>query len=1122
MSDEHARQTLGWLRDLKLFMEEAHAEPWAFDVYQILLGVKPIETHQAQLRQEITVWFDLHREGTRFLVHTIKLDHPPVDDPALDKAIEDHCAGRSPFGVFSMFKGGLKAILEQIEIEGRKPATPEDWSTIREYRAWQKEASRFIGRWTGVANVAGLPSLPADWRAGHAEFMRMGRLVAKAHQFYASGADYRRMLEVLFPYGIDINDAVLHGRCAPVIDVLAANMERAESGSARVVVENLRRLASDHPLPFHVALSTFCDNLGSSASQSDIARAWQAITAEAARLAGLRGDVERLDALCSRVAASGAPRWAEALRIAPAEADTWTPANWRDTWEWARADHFLRSLGDRQTVRLLTERRGAAETEQRRLFAEVIVLRTFLGLQPRLTDKVKSALAKFTAAIARLGRGTGQGAARQRRIIQEATQDAAGAVPCWILPEWRVAEQLPSELGVFDLVVVDEASQSDITAFPIILRGSKILIVGDDKQVSPTVIGIDGQQVTRLRNTFLSGLPFADQMDPATSLYELGGVVFPSKAILLREHFRCVEPIIRFSSQFYPRPLLPLRLPTASERFDPPLLDIYVPFGRRDGDINAGEVDVIISEIAKLTGDERFANRSIGVISLIGAVQSATIYNRLIAELGAEIIERHRIMCGNAATFQGQERDIIFLSMVACPATAIAQTARNIEQRFNVAASRARDRLVLVRSVAASDLNPDDLKCKLIEHFRNPMEGGNIVPPSDVLDLCQSGFERDVGRRLLDQGFRLRPQVPVAGYFIDFVVEGAGDRRLAIELDGDNFHGPDRWADDIRRQKILERLGWTFWRCWGSSWYADPDGCLADLLDTLRQMGIEPLGMAAVTAVHTEHITISSPDTSESVTPLDEPAAGPASDDSAATEPTDRGHRRERGGSRRARAASTAVEVAEDTTTAAPQNGSDDFTLTAPPEIETPRQQSLPLNGFAHPNGEKAYIQATFSGIGIELAPDQLHEARYRVTLRQLVAHVITVEGPIYGDILAVRIARAHGRDRTGNAIQRLVLESVDGRFPRTREEDRDLFWPQDARTNVPFPYRLSVDGARTHTDTPLVELASIALPFLRVSLSEEETLQKMAEHLRLGRLHRATRERFESALRIAQRSLAV
>lgn len=120
---------------------------------------------------------------------------------------------------------------------------------------------------------------------------------------------------------------------------------------------------------------------------------------------------------------------------------------------------------------------------------------------------------------------------------------------------------------------------------------------------------------------------------------------------------------------------------------------------------------------------------------------------------------------------------------------------------------------MLVRSVAASDLRPDNLKLKLIEHLRNPMDGGNVAPSSDMLDLCQSGCERDVGRRLLALGYRLRPQVPVAGYAIDFVIEGAGDRRLAVELDGDNRHGPERWADDIRRQKILERLGWTFWRC---------------------------------------------------------------------------------------------------------------------------------------------------------------------------------------------------------------------------------------------------------------------------------------------------------------------
>ena len=79
-----------------------------------------------------------------------------------------------------------------------------------------------------------------------------------------------------------------------------------------------------------------------------------------------------------------------------------------------------------------------------------------------------------------------------------------------------------------------------------------------------------------------------------------------------------------------------------------------------------------------------------------------------------------------------------------------------------------------------------------------------LAQPADVLDACDSGFEREVGRRLLARGYRARPQVRVGGFRIDFVVEGEGDRRLAVELDGDRFHGPDRWADDLRRQEQPE------------------------------------------------------------------------------------------------------------------------------------------------------------------------------------------------------------------------------------------------------------------------------------------------------------------------------
>jgi len=1104
---DHARQTLTWLRHLQGFMDEVTVEPWAFDVFQILLGVKRVEDHlQTWLRDEVEIWAKLHVSGTAFLVRDIKLDHPPVDEPALDKAIGDYSEGRSPFGVFSMFKGGLKAVLDRVEVEGRKPTTPEDWAVVRDYRAWQKETARFIGRWNGFARAAGLPTLPIEWDSALARFMRMGRLVRLSRALHQTEAEHRRILEALFPYGIDAVETVLHGKCAGALDALTANVERAEMSDARALVAKLRVLAGGLQLPFHAALADFCANLGDAeVSQNAVARAWQEITAEAGRLDEIRKDFQRLEELCGKLAMSGAVKWAENLRVLPpSDDDLWTPPGWQQTWEWARAEKFLRSLGNQDTIRSLSDRRVAAESEQRRLFAEVIRLRTFLGLKKGLTEKIDSALAKFTAAIARLGRGTGQGAPRQRRIIREAAQDAARGIPCWILPEWRVAEQLPSELGVFDLVVVDEASQSDITVFPIILRGRKVLIVGDDKQVSPTVIGIEERQVAQLRATFLSNLPFANQMDPATSLYELGGMVFPGKAIMLREHFRCVEPIIRFSSRFYARPLLPLRLPNASERLDPPLVDIYVAYGRKEGEINTAEADVIVAEITKLTKDERFSGRSIGVISLIGSVQATRIYARLVSELGAETVEHHRIMCGNAATFQGQERDIIFLSMVACPKTAIAQTTRNIEQRYNVAASRARDRLVLVRSVAASHLKPGDLKLALIEHFRNPMEGGNILPPSNVLDLCQSGFECDFGRRVLDMGFRLRPQVPVAGYFIDFVIEGAGDRRLAVELDGDNYHGPDRWADDIRRQKMLERLGWKFWRCWGSSWYVDSEGCLADLRDTLSRLGIEPLGMAPVTVVHTEHVTFSSP---EPVVPVDGAAvvfqprkpspAGPPSSPSG-----------------QSRSVPDAVVISEATSTVAAPSAHADVT--------TDRQSPLPLNGFLHSDGAGQYIPAAFSGAGIEPRPDLLYEDVYRPTLRRLVAHVITVEGPIYGDILAVRIARAHGKDRTGSAIQKLVLDAVTDRFPRTNEEDRNLFWPEGTRTDKPFPYRRSAEGVRSHSDTPLAELASVASPLLQVSLSDDEIVEKMAEHFRLGRLRRATRERFEAAVAFAKRSQAV
>jgi AAA domain len=242
---------------------------------------------------------------------------------------------------------------------------------------------------------------------------------------------------------------------------------------------------------------------------------------------------------------------------------------------------------------------------------------------------------------------------------------------------------------------------------------------------------------------------------PGSSLYDLAKVMFPDKLVILREHFRCVEPIIRFSMNFYPEALVPLRVPAAYEKLDPPLVDIYVADGRRTGDKqNRREAEVIVEEIRKIVDDPALAGievsgrcRTIGVVSLIGAKQAALINHMLLEELGEDIIRRHRIACGDSATFQGNERDIIFLSMIADSSSKQAQTATQFEQRFNVALSRARDRLVLVRSVHEEELKPDDLKARVIRHFRDPMAGA-AAPQGDLETMCESEFERNVFRRL--------------------------------------------------------------------------------------------------------------------------------------------------------------------------------------------------------------------------------------------------------------------------------------------------------------------------------------------------------------------------------------
>jgi very-short-patch-repair endonuclease len=586
---------------------------------------------------------------------------------------------------------------------------------------------------------------------------------------------------------------------------------------------------------------------------NQVSERWQQLSREVQRVHGLKPKLESVRRVAGLIRDSGAPKWADAVvELVVNSEDAWTRSYWSESWSWARYRSYLKEIDGRDRFRQLSAARLKYENEIQRAFAEVVRLRTYLGLKRNISNQVEAALNMFMAALRHIGRGTGIRARRFRRDARSAMEKSYAAVPCWIMPSWRISESLPAALGSFDVVIIDEASQSDITALPALLRGRKVLVVGDDKQVSPTAAFVEEKKLLQLKHNYLKEQPFGPLMLPGFSLYELALATFPGKRIMLREHFRCVEPIIRFSFQFYEEPIIPVRIAKPSERLTPPLIAVYVPHGRKDKrQINVPEAEAIVDEIEQVVRDPEFTNRTIGVVSLLAAKQAHYIQALLLERIGEEVFLHHQIACGDSATFQGKERDIMFVSMVECPATRSTKTALLFEQRFNVALSRARDRMYLFHSVTEDMLKPDDLKARVLRHFKNPMPIANTATKT-LLELCDSDLERDVLKRLLDLGYRVTPQVRVGPFSIDMVVEGEADQRLAVELDGDKYHTPDRWADDLARQRVMERVGWRFWRCWGSSFRLDSEACIADLITTLNELGIRPAHCEIEPSTHTE------------------------------------------------------------------------------------------------------------------------------------------------------------------------------------------------------------------------------------------------------------------------------
>jgi len=216
----------------------------------------------------------------------------------------------------------------------------------------------------------------------------------------------------------------------------------------------------------------------------------------------------------------------------------------------------LDNIESREELITLSERRREIESGLARRYVSVV------AKAPGCTKRnATPACCRPCPAMQRPFAGSardGPNATRYRRDAREAMLDAAGAVPCWIMSHARISESIPAEIGAFDLVIVDEASQSDLWALPAILRARRSWWWRPQAGLPGCRLHC-GTAIQELKQRFLAEQPYRDEMTPREVAVQLAVRVYSAANIMLREHFRCVPPIIAYFK------------PGALRRSDPPI-----------------------------------------------------------------------------------------------------------------------------------------------------------------------------------------------------------------------------------------------------------------------------------------------------------------------------------------------------------------------------------------------------------------------------------------------------------------------------------------------------------------------------------------------------------------------
>ncbi len=405
------------------------------------------------------------------------------------------------------------------------------------------------------------------------------------------------------------------------------------------------------------------------------------------------------------------------------------------------------------------------------------------------------------------------------------------AFPCWCVTTYAVSDSLPLKPGMFDVAIIDEASQCDIAScFPIMYRAKKTVVVGDDKQL-PHLSFLEKAK----EQSFLSqyGIPDKYQLMwrfRTNSMFDLADY-YSMNSVMLDEHFRSLPPIINFSNkEFYNDRIRVMKKDSST---DTAIDIIKVPDGKVDMDAtrNLPEIEALVKTLHEIIIEDEKNNPdkpvSIGIISPFRA-QVEQLKISVPKVLSDYMIKKHQIEIGTAHTFQGDERDIILMSW-AFANNSYPQSITFLQKPnlFNVAITRARSKCI---NFVSHDLEtmPDGHFRHYVSYLKQYKERKEAILNEGIDEnIYKNSLEREIAEEIRKLDHRVAAGVEIAGLSADLVV----DDKFIIEIDGEEDNKKLHHMSNMKKQAILERCGFKVKRITYREWQYSAKACLDRVLN---------------------------------------------------------------------------------------------------------------------------------------------------------------------------------------------------------------------------------------------------------------------------------------------------